>query len=388
MNDTSGWAVPRWGRVRWTHATERLSRAGWVRTDTLAFPWPQNVLCARFGHKPVRAQVPGATTDYPVCARCRRRPLWFGTVAMAMGAAQHPVLAKGSYRTRLQWVDFRSWDQFLRHVAAGREIRWPGDPVTTQQGFESDREATERWRVETVWRGGQPPGVGAKVRLDGPGAETPIDWVVLAGPVRFYGSTNLLGAGLARKVVPEGQSRGVGLEVVLGESGSRPYGLFVRWALWADVSAAAPDQGWRGGLVEPVAATANRVLGPSHVERSTITAPEVLTLRLPEGDYRVQAMVRCSAWSRPRLNRQRLRFHIDVRTETGQAISTGEPDDLRGGWRSVVGWTLPLTDPAQLADGTWKTAVTAECTSRILLDRAHHQGPDWVPTYPSIEQVQ
>lgn len=351
------------------------------RVDTVAFDWPQNLLCRRRGHRPVRATVAYSTVAYPRCARCGRRPLWWGTIAQARGATGHPLLAAQEYRQRPQWVGFTSWDAFLEHVARGRPVAWPGEPrVLTTSGDDDRPSARERFRLHTYFRTGYCHQVGASFRLDGPGAETPIDVAVHLGALSLYGSTDRLGARLAERIVPDGQNREVAATVSLGNTSHRLLHTAVQWSLWTDRHSSG--QGWRDGYTMPLAAVADRVWGKAHTERQPIAGgPELLTLRMPEGDYTVQAQLLSYTETRPRGRKVRMRFAAQLTTGQGQSMVTGG-NPWKGG---TTGWSVPITDPAEVADGRWKVRAAVESVSRFLLERAQEGGPDWVPTPEELE---
>lgn len=223
-------------RYRRTNTAMAGRRFTVARKDTIEFTWHRNVACRALGHRPVARPLVLSGRDYVECARCGRRPLWWGTLAAAKTHA-HPALARTDYYTRPQWVGFRSWDAFMRHIASGGQVRWPGDPDVEGMREADDQTMVEQVTVGTYFRATvrAPRAVAASLAWDtGTGIRSAFEGHVTVGPAQVIVTTNLLGRGVARRLIPAGQTRRVAVAVRLGPPGRTVTGTEFRTEVWVD----------------------------------------------------------------------------------------------------------------------------------------------------------
>lgn len=240
---------------------------------------------------------------------------------------------------------------------------------------------------------------GAKVRLDGPYAETPIDAALYLGPVAVYAGTSL-GVRLCRWLrMPDHGSREISVEAQGSDRGAGEHWAatrwVLRWALWTDPEHAVMLGGekrgaswWyriRRGYTHPIGAVVDLALGKVKYSTDTLASVDAVGW-LPEGGYPLHLKLTRATWKRPRSPKAVVRRDVDWEVVPQSEGGPGMAQTGRIKWGSDDGIcaasTPPLTARQAHYPNQWIPAALGSFTTQVLRDRARYSAVDWTPTGP------
>jgi hypothetical protein len=232
-------------------------------------------------------------------------------------------------------------------------------------------------------------GWGGYLRLDGPGAETPLDAAIFLGPAFAFAGTSV-GRRLCRWLrVPDGSSRQISIELRRPEGGwKRLTHWTLCWSLWTDPEHQVRPTKWqrdhehlsrwyvaRRGYIHPIGDVLDQILGKT-VCTTAKDDPIDAVAHFADGPVPLRVTLETRTWRRPRSPRTTTMISawVDV-TPTSEGgpglVPTGKYS--YGKEDGLCGTSVRELTPCEAADSDrWVPIAIASFTESVLHDRARY----------------